>query len=588
MAQRNPYLISGALRHYLGGGVFAAISGSIATTIDAVIVSRILGQKALSAVNIVMPVLTLFATFMILFCTGASIVAAKAIGNRNRDKVNLSFSSCFVVTLITGIVLGALTYIFLGDIINFLSHDDATIRHFATKYLEKICYALPMFMIASVLEYFVRTDGNSRLVMTAVIAGTVVNAILDIVFVGYTKMGISGAAWATGINYLVCFLICLIHFGSKNNTIGWSFNLKKYPAQIKESSRLGFSTCLNTLFLAVCLYTINIMVIKFEGNEGIYCWAVCYQIFLILQMVLSGIDSGIFSIGGVLQGEDDVSGLEILNRKCALYTFIFVVVLSLSIIFFPGFFGMLFGNTGDDRLHLLPKVLKVFSLFLLPFAFVTLERSIYTILGRGKLSLILSVASYGSIVLAFYLFSLFDKSRIWWSFPAASVSLFILVFLYTVILHIKDPNLRLLSLIPEKESGPSLNISVKTDAEDVANAEKDIMEFMRSNSISEETAQIVENTCGSVMNDILRNLAEEDLTNRYFDLHIRLKSGKINVLFKDDGKEYNPAANLQPFPSSSQSSDKEKPSVTKTPDNTSLSVNYIYMNRQNILMLEFT
>lgn len=481
---------------------------------------------------------------MILLGAGSAISFANSMGEGDREKMNLSFSSGTVASIVVGSVTAFLTFHLCSYIIPLLVRHDMIERQYAFDYLETFCYAVPFWIVAGVFENILRTDGATGLVRIAVAIGIAVNIGLDILLVGHTNLGISGAAWATAINYLLILIICLFHFASKNNNLKWSPHIGKYFLQMLKICKIGFSTSLNTILLAGCLFVINNIVIRQLGSEGIYCWAVCYQIFILLQMILNGIDTSIFAIGGVLVGEDDVTGLKYLYRRCLLYMIISSVALSLLIIIFPEFFGTIFGNKGDDRLHWLPTVLKIFSLFLLPYALVAQVRTIYTILGRRWLSLSLSILPFAFMIAFVFLLSVNNfyfiisaqtDFLIWWGFPCSSWLLLLLLVIFTLILHEHNKNLRFYSLIPKKEPGPSLNVSVSLDPEAVISIEKDIESFLDEGKTDAIEKSFVLTVCKNAMEGILNNLQQENVKNRYFDLHIRIIGDKINAIFKDDG-----------------------------------------------------
>ena len=74
MAERNSYIVTKALNSYLKGSVIIAISSHLVTTTDAVVVSWLIGSKAFTAVNVVIPVLAVYSAIMIMLSTGASII----------------------------------------------------------------------------------------------------------------------------------------------------------------------------------------------------------------------------------------------------------------------------------------------------------------------------------------------------------------------------------------------------------------------------------------------------------------------------------------------------------------------------------
>lgn len=586
MAQRNPYVITSALNSYLKGSVIIAISGYLVTATDALIVSWLIGTKAFTAVNLVIPLLTFFSSLMVLLGTGASISISKALGRRERQTVNLSFSSTFVAAIAIGIVAAVITYRFTDEIVRYLVHKDPVIEEYAAAYLKNFCYAVPFLIVAGVTGYIIRTDGNTKLVSGAVWTGIVSNVILDIVFIRYMNMGIAGAAWATAINYFLKFIICLFHFVSHDNTIGFSVQFKKYLRQLADNCRLGFSTSLNTLLPAVTLFVINSLMMKYQGAEGIYCWAVCYQVFLILQMILSGIDTSIFALGGVLMGEDDVTGLNFIYRRCFLYLTLAVIALSVLIIIFPEFFGHFFGNKGEDRLDLLPLILKIFSFFLLPYALIMQVRSIYTILERGILSLFICISPFVLMILLIWISCVYNPAVLWWSFAISAWTLFVFLLIYTAIIHFRHKNLRIFSLIPKIVAGPVYNISVALNEADKSETVSEIKNFLTQHDISSSRMGYVATIMDKVIDSIIKDL-QNSRKNKYFDINVRIKDNEIIIILKDAGNRLDEERGREVI------ADLNKVQVPQDDDASNRScrqvftTNYFYMNNQNTITINF-
>lgn len=581
---RTPYLITRALKTFMWGSIMAAVSSQVATTTDAIVVSNLIGPDAMSAINLVLPILTIFSSLMILFGVGASVVAAKAIGRRDDDTANGIFTTCVISSAVVGGVLAVAIYVASPWIISLLSGSNHRIYEYALQYLQIMCISVPFMMMAGVLENFVKTDGNPRMVMYAVLAGSLLNLALDIIFISVFKMGIAGSAWATGANYLLALLLCLIHFKSPHHSLKWRLDVHNFRVYFHETVVQGFSMAVNTLLLAASIYAINSIVLHSQGADGLYCWSVCVQVFMIMQMVLTGIGSSIYAIGGILVGEQDMSGLTILNRKCMIYICCSLAVLTAVILSAPGFFGSLFGGSKDNASPFLPEALRIFSLILIPYSIVVVLRATYQILGRNMLSLILSVAQLVLMVAFVWSFSYISSVALWWGFPVSAFILTLGLILYTVFLHEKNPDLNVGTLIPKHEKDPALNISVRMDEEDVIEAEHKISSFLNEQGIDGLTTYEVRLSCEELMNNIVRHTKEKQPEKHYFDLHIRSNDKEVNVLLKDDGRPFNPIL-------------KEKIQMTpdlnydklglKVVNSVSSTINYKYMYDQNMVLLTF-
>ena len=585
MQTRNPYLVTRALKTFMWGSILAAVSSQIATTTDAIVVSNLIGPNAISAINLMTPVLTVFSCLMILFGIGASIIAAKAIGRREENMANGVFTAAILSSAGSGIILAIATFIFSPFIVDVLTGGNPELYSLALSYLQVMCVSVPFMMMAGVVENFVKTDGNPNIVMIAVIAGSCLNLILDIVFVKWLDMGIGGSAWATCLNYVLAIGLCFIHFRSPRNSLKWNLDRINIGSYVKQSVSQGFPMSINTLLLGGCILLINYIVLFAQGEDGIYCWSVCLQLFMIMQMVLTGIGSSIYSIGGILVGEQDMEGLVILNRKSILYTVASLTVVTIVILIFPHFFGELFGSRADNPVTILPFALRAFSIMLVPYSIIALLRSTYQILGHIGLSLFLSIVQLLLMTGFVWGFSFISPEVLWWGFPSSSVALLIGVIIYTLRLRSLNPELRPVTLIPEKEDTASFSISVKMTPQSVEKADKEVADFLKKQAIDELTIYKVRLNCEELMHNIENHAVAGKREKHYFDLRIRVGKDTVNVLIKDDGRPFNPVIKEKDLKIDSEN--PEDKIGLKIVNATSDNISYKYMYDQNIVMLSF-
>jgi len=566
------------------GSILAAVSSQIATTTDAIVVSNLIGPDAISAVNLVMPVLTIFSSLMILFGIGASVVAAKAIGRRDDREANGVFTSGVISCATIGVFLALITYVFSPSIVEVLGGGDERICGYALEYLQAMCLSLPLMMLAGVYENFAKTDGNPRIVMYAVLSGSVLNLVLDIVFVKYCGFGISGSAWATGINYLFALLICILHFRSPGCSIHWSNDKKLFMRHVRQSISQGFPMSINTLLLAVSIYAINSIVLHWQGVDGMYCWSVCMQIFLIMQMVLMGIGSGIYAIGGILAGEQDMEGMAILNRKSMTYICVTLAAVTAFILVAPDFVARLFGSKESETIGILPLALRAFSLLLVPYSVVAQLRALYQILGRTRLSLVLSISQLFLMVAFILGFSFISGGALWWGFPVSAYSMLAGLIIHTMIIHSRNKEITAVTLIPCQPRHEALNMSVRDNLESVEKAKEEISGFLTERGVDNLTCYEVRLSCEELLDNLVKYAVGKNPDDHFFDLHIRVNPKEINVLIKDDGRPFNPVISGEiaedEINDSSRLGLKLVNWVTK-------SIDYKYMFDQNMVMLTF-
>lgn len=577
--KRNGYLVSKALRTFMWASILAALAQQLTTTTDAIVVSHLIGPDAISAVNVVMPLMTLFSCIGILFGMGGSVLAAKAIGRRDMEETNHVFTTVTIIMFAFGLTLSVVGSWLTPDITKLVCPVSSRIYSLAVSYLQPMMVGAVFSLINFTLQTFVKTDGAPRLVMRAVMLSTVLNLILDILFIKVFGMGIDGSAWASVLCYVASVFVCLLHFRNPTCSFRWKMQIRGIGKIALRSAAEGFPMSINTLLLGVCIYGFNSIVLHYLGADGMYVWSVCLQLFIIQQMVMGGIGSSVYSIGGLLVGEQDMLGLTILIRRVTTYICGIMLVVTLFVILLPNAFGIVFGSSGIDVGDLLRQALRIFSLMLIPYAIVAILRSLYQMIGYRGMSVVLSVAQLVVMVFFVWAFALFKSEMLWWGFPVSAIILLLFVFLMTLQKHRRQPQIALMTLIPQTTEGEALNFSIRLTNNDVNLSLKDIIAFLKECRVDDTTAYNVRLCCDELLSNILNYAVKKHPEKHFVDIHIRNSKSQVSVLLKDDGSPFNPI--LKKTPAGFEHIG------LRLVNGSNSTMNYKYMYDQNMVFMTF-
>lgn len=172
------------------------------TITDGIFISRFLGDNALSAVNIVYPVINIVLAIGVMLATGGSAVVAKKMGEGKDDEAKDNFSMLVFTGVVASVVILILTILFLEPICRALGANDSLLAN-CKAYLFTVVLFAPACMLQSLFQTFFVTAGKPHIGMTLVISAGIANAVLDYVFLSPLGFGIEGAALATGIGQLI-------------------------------------------------------------------------------------------------------------------------------------------------------------------------------------------------------------------------------------------------------------------------------------------------------------------------------------------------------------------------------------------------
>ena len=588
MNKRNGYLISKALHTFMWASILSSVAQLLSTLVDAIVVSNLIGPDAISAVNVSVPVLSMVGCFAILPGIGGSIVAAKAMGLRNQDEANRVFSISLKATLIFGLFVSIAGYFLAPFLVGLICPMGSRIYPLAATYLQIILIGMVFMLGAFTLQTFVKTDGNPKLVMGTVVIGCMVNLVFDIIFIKFFGMGIAGSAWASVLSYMAAFAVCLLHFRMPHCSLHFQFNAPSangLGALAKEGAPLS----INSLLLGVCTYFINAIVLHVAGDDGMYVWSLCLQLFTIMQLVLGGISTSIYAIGGLLAGERDMEGLGILTRRVLVYVCSVLAVIVVVMLVYPEMLASLFGGSqlaGSAMMNVASPI-RIYALLLVPYAVVAVLRSLYQIIGFRGMSMILSIAQLVAMVVCVWMLAMVSPDMLWWGFPVSGIILLLVTILFSWQKHRQQPQLAVMTLIPQTAGGKSLNFSVRLTQEDVRNALAEIKTFLKASRVSDSTIFNIRLCSEELLNNLIDYAVEKSKDKHFADIHIRLTDTQVSVLLKDDGRPFNPVFKNKELREKNADTDYEHLGLRLVTGESS-SINYQYRYDQNMVFLTFT
>ena len=578
--KKKDYLIAKALHQFMWASILASVASQIAITTDAIVVSQFIGPEAISAVNLTMPVVIFFNFLMMLFGMGGSVLVARSLGERDAQTTNKIFSSTLIGLIIVGVFFSALLLIFSPQVASFITNDTPVVYTLSLRYLRIMLLGTTTTILFMTITNFIKTDGNPQLVMKAVLVSSVVNLILDILFIAVLKTGIEGSAWASIIGSVTALLLCSRHFRSANNSYHWQLEFKQCHQYILKGVMMGFPMGINTLLLGISIYAINNIILSNLGTDGIFAWAICFQLFIILQMVLSGIATSIYSIGGLLIGEKDIVGLRLLTNKVMKYICLSLLVLTLFVLITPESIGWLFASKNIQSEDMFHNALRIYALLLIPYAIAVVYRILYQILGYWLLSVVMSIVQMGGIILFVGLLAWIRPEWLWWGFPVSGLVLLAVYWVTTCVIHHRNPDAQVMTLLPQAADAQSLNFSVKYQNEDVQQALENISTFLESCDIEPATSFQINLCCEELMYNIVTYAVNKDADKHLFDVHVVCHKETVSVLIKDDGKPFNPILKTVSF-------NEDGDGLGLALVNTMADIKYKFMYNQNVVFLTF-
>ncbi len=184
------------------------IAQQLYTTVDSVVVGNFVGDNALAAVGSAGPILNLLIVLFIGISMGASIMVSQYFGAKNRKDLSSTIGNCIVLTALASIFVMVVATMLTRPLLLLLKTPDSIID-WCTSYLHILFIGSAGLAYYNILSGVLRGLGDSISALVYLIVASILNIILDLVFVVYFGMGVDGVALATAIAQGISALLCV-------------------------------------------------------------------------------------------------------------------------------------------------------------------------------------------------------------------------------------------------------------------------------------------------------------------------------------------------------------------------------------------
>lgn len=402
--------------------ILMMVAISLYVMIDGVFVSRLINTSALSAINIIFPLMNIFLAIAIMFATGGSAVVATQMGEGKLNEAKESFSLIVLINVIIGIIIGSLGLIFIKPIMYIFGANEA-IYGYCRDYITPILIFTPCAMLQVLFQYFFVTAGKPMYALVIALMAGVVNLALDYVFIAIVGMGIFGAGLATGIGFSMPALFGLVYFFMQRKGSLY-FTTPKFDSKvIFQSMSNGSSEMVTNLSTAVTTFLFNIMMMKYVGENGVAAITIVLYSAYLLTAIFLGYSSGIAPIFSYNYGKGDMEKLKKLFRISIVFISVTSIAMYIASMFLSSYLVSMFTK---DKSHVYDMALNGFGLFAFAYLFMGVNifaSAMFTALSDGKISAIISFLRTFVFIVASLL--LLPKAvginGIWLAVPVAEV-----------------------------------------------------------------------------------------------------------------------------------------------------------------------
>ncbi|MBS6204039.1 MAG: MATE family efflux transporter [Firmicutes bacterium] len=419
-----------SLLRFVAPTVVMLVFMSLYQMVDAVFVSKFVGENALSALNIVYPFPSIVIAVSIMLATGGSAIIARNMGEGKEKEAKENFSFIVLVGAVIGVAIATAGILFIEPLIYMLGATPS-LYDYCYEYLFILVLSVPLSVFQMLFQSFFVTAGKPHLGLTLTVLGGVSNIVLDYVFIVLCGFGVSGAALATSIGYSIPGLFGLIYFAvSRKGTLYFVKPVFRWGVLFKCCIN-GSSEMVNNLAVAVTTFLFNVLMLKYAGEAGVAAITIVLYAQFLMTSAFMGFSSGIAPVVSFNYGSGNVRQLKKIFKIsvwviAVVSAAVFVIAETCSDVVI-----MVFTPAGSEVFGLTKYGFAIFSFSFLCTGMNIFASALFTAFSNGKISAILSFLRTFVFLTACLLFLplFWGVDGIWLAVPVAEVmALFVSVY----------------------------------------------------------------------------------------------------------------------------------------------------------------
>lgn len=522
--------------------VASSITLSVISMTDLVIAGNMVGESALSAISLGLPIIIFAQILYALFGMGGAILLSVHMGRGDRDMCSRIFTVSMLSSVIISVIAAVLGTIFLKPLVVTLGATPGEVMEAAMDYIGVLIIGMPFLVLSPVMVTYLRNDNEQKYAMLCVIVAGVSNIIISVYLVAAYNMDCAGIALGSVIAEGLCCLLAGIKLFNKHRM----FKLVRLKGMAEplllnmKIIKLGITLAI--IFASQILLTIvvNHALGSYGGGQGIAIYAVIKYLINFLFALFDGVTGSIQPMLGIYYGEREESNVR-RTAKISAFTMFAISMVMAALMFFGGqLLCLIFNITGETLTKETLFALKVLAVYCPLMALTTFANAFYRCTGKTTMAFVISIFDnlIFPISTVIMLSTRYGLRGVWYGLLAASILTNTFLVLYCLIsrkgfllLNKKDfvrPEGEFRKIVPaKKENLPELLTAVETYCDESEIGPKQT--YYISLVIEELVANVV-------------NMAGDDRGFDYADILIVPEEGKLRLRVRDNLTQFDPTA----------------------------------------------
>ena len=293
--------------------VFSMVITLIYNLADTYFIAKTNDAMLVAGVSLCAPVFTVLMAVGNIYGQGGSSLIARLLGGGDRGGVRRVSAFCFYAALLTGAVLAVPLLLLRRPALGLLGASEATYAH-AEAYYSVIVAGAPLVILSFIHTNLMRSEGLSTQSMVCTVSGSLLNIVLDPLFISGLGWGARGAALATVLGYVLTDALGLILVQKRSAALSVDPRLARVGrAELAQIFGVGATAAITNIATSVCVVLMNQFLLPY-GDEKIAALGIVLKVTMVVQLILVGFSFGGVPLFGYLYGARERDKLGNLRR----------------------------------------------------------------------------------------------------------------------------------------------------------------------------------------------------------------------------------------------------------------------------------
>ena len=438
------------MRRYTVPCIVSLLVGALYNIVDQIYIANAayLGSNGDAANTVVFPLTVIALAVAVMIGDGCCAFVSLSLGRGDAAEAKKSVGNSVVMSVAAGLALCALYLIFRTTIVTMFGGtvNGETFR-LSREYFLYISIGVPFYVFGQAINPIIRADGSPRFAMVSILAGALVNIILDPIFIFAFRWGMAGAAIATAAGQLVTAvsgLWYLLHMKLARPAVS---DLRLSRPVCGKTLALGITSLLSQVSLVAAMAAINNMLRKYGALDPVYglreysqipmaVVGIVMKFFQIVISVVVGLSAGCIPIVGYNMGAGLKARVRGFFTRLLIAEAVVGAAALLAVEFFPRSLASVFGASHESAYYMQFAV-RAFRVYLSMLVLACVNKGTFIFLqamGRPAASTALSMIReivFG-VGLALLLPLFFGLDGVIYSMPLADLLTFVITLVFII------------------------------------------------------------------------------------------------------------------------------------------------------------